>query len=60
MNSPLLMAEEVSQLLRIPTEHVYRLARRGDLASVRMGRYVRFTSDAVSQYVKTNLKAGQL
>lgn len=60
MNSPLLMAEEVSQLLRIPTEHVYRLARRGELSSVRMGRYVRFTTESVNQYVNSNLKAGQL
>jgi excisionase family DNA binding protein len=60
MNQPLLMAEEVSQLLRIPTEHVYRLARRGEITSVRLGRYVRFTSEAVSQYVEANLKAGQL
>lgn len=59
MNQPLLMAEEVSQLLRIPTEHVYRLARRGELASVRMGRYVRFTSDSIQSYIDENLKAGQ-
>lgn len=58
MNDSLLLADEVSQLLRIPTEHVYRLARRGDLASVRMGRYVRFTNDSVESYVAQRIKEG--
>lgn len=54
MSEPLLMAEEVSQLLRVPVEHVYRLARRKELPSVRLGRYVRFTAEGVNAYIKKN------
>lgn len=55
MNEPLLLADEVAQMLRIPEEHVYRLARRGEISSVRLGRYVRFTASAVDNFVKSNI-----
>lgn len=55
MNEPLLLAEEVAQMLRIPEEHVYRLARRGEISSVRLGRYVRFTATAVESFVNQNI-----
>lgn len=54
MTDPLLLAEEVAELLRIPVEHVYRLARRKELPSVRLGRYVRFTREGVTNYVSKN------
>lgn len=55
MSEQLLMAEEVAALLRVPVEHVYRLARRRELPSVRLGRYVRFTNEGVNSYIKKNV-----
>jgi excisionase family DNA binding protein len=37
----LLTVPEVATRLRVPRQHAYELARRGDLASVRFGKYVR-------------------
>lgn len=55
MNEQLLIAEEVAELLRVPEEHVYRLARRGEITSIRIGRYVRFTATDVTNYIKQNM-----
>ena len=37
----LLTIPEVATRLRIPRQHAYELARRGELPSVRFGKYVR-------------------
>lgn len=55
MSEQLLLANEVAEMLRVPVEHVYRLARRKELAAVRMGRYVRFTNESVANYIKKNI-----
>jgi excisionase family DNA binding protein len=52
----LLIAEEVADLTQLPIEHIYRLARRGDLESVRFGRYVRFTKLAIDNFIDANTK----
>jgi excisionase family DNA binding protein len=38
----LLTAEDVADRWQVPTSHVYRLAREGQLPCVRLGRYRRF------------------
>ena len=47
----LLLAAEVAEQLRITEEHVYRLARRGDLPCRRVGRLVRFTKSDIERFV---------
>lgn len=44
---PLLTATEVARLLAVPKSTVYRLVRRRQLATVRLGRYFRFQRSAV-------------
>lgn len=44
---PLLTATEVARLLAVPKSTVYRLVRRRQLATVRLGRYFRFQRAAV-------------
>jgi excisionase family DNA binding protein len=44
---PLLIPAEVAGLFRVDTATVYRWAKTGALASVRVGRCVRIRSDSV-------------
>ena len=53
----LLLSEEVATRLRVPINHIYRLARRGEIASVKIGRYVRFEEQEVERYISSNIKA---
>lgn len=53
MNEPLLLATDVAKLLQVPAEHVYRLARQGEITSIRFGRYVRFTKSAVESFISS-------
>jgi excisionase family DNA binding protein len=50
----LLTAEEVAEQLSVKAEWVRELALRGDLASVKLGRYRRFQQDDVDAYVKSH------
>lgn len=47
----LLTVKEVAARLAVPKSFVYELARRGDLASARLGRYVRFRVTAIEEYL---------
>jgi excisionase family DNA binding protein len=49
----LLTAEDVAQILRVPSTFVYELARRGELPTMRVGdRYVRFRDDALRRWIE--------
>jgi excisionase family DNA binding protein len=43
----LITADDLAERLGITRNHVYRLARRGDCPSFRIGRYFRFDFDRV-------------
>ena len=47
----LLKVEEVAERLQVPPAWVYAHAAMGDLPSLKLGRYVRFESAAVEQYI---------
>lgn len=47
----LLVAAEVADMLRITEDHVYRMARRGELPTVRFGKFVRFNKTDVDKYI---------
>lgn len=49
--APLLDVEDVAQLLGTCPTTVRRLARRGALPAVRLGRMIRFRPDDVADYV---------
>lgn len=51
MLEPLLSVEEVSKLLRISESGVYRLLRRGELASVKVGGRTLFEPRAVREFI---------
>jgi excisionase family DNA binding protein len=46
----LLTAEQVAERWVVPTSHVYRLTRQGDIPAVRLGRYYRYRLDAIEQF----------
>jgi excisionase family DNA binding protein len=48
---PLLRPEDVAERLAVSKVTVYRLARSGELASVRIGAQVRFRADAVEDFL---------
>lgn len=46
----LLTASDVAERWQIPVGHVYRLTRTGQLPTVRMGRYCRYTVTAIEAF----------
>jgi len=57
--SRLLTAEQLAERWQVPKSHVWRLARRGAIPTVRLGRYMRFRLESIeawemSQEAKTD------
>lgn len=50
---PLLLPSEAAEQLRVPESWLYAAARRGTFPSVRIGRYVRFRQDDVTDWIRT-------
>ena len=52
VQEPLLTADDLSEILKVPKTRVYELIRRGEIHSVRMGkRHVRVTRAELNAYV---------
>ena len=50
---PLLTAEQLAARWQVPTSHVYRLAREGRIPTVELGRYRRWSVEAIEQFEKS-------
>lgn len=48
----LLTVEEVAEMLRVSKMTVYRLAEKGELPSVRVGRSIRIVEDGLDMYLR--------
>jgi excisionase family DNA binding protein len=46
----LLTADDLCRRWAVPKSHVYRLAREGRLPTVQLGRYRRWTVDAIERF----------
>jgi excisionase family DNA binding protein len=46
----LLTAQQLAERWQVPTGHVYRLTRRGEIPTVRLGRYCRYRLDAIEAW----------
>jgi len=53
----LLTATQVAKLLQVSVAHVYVLAKRGELPSVRFGRVVRFDEDEIYEFIQAHKTA---
>jgi excisionase family DNA binding protein len=51
VSSTLRTPQEVAGTLRVSVNTVHRLAERGEIASIRVGRLRRFTEEAVQAYL---------
>ena len=51
MTGPLLTAEQVAELLSVPTSWVYAEARAGRIPHVTLGRYRRFRPEAIAEWL---------
>ena len=49
---PLLTDSQVSQLLGLHPKTVARMARRGELPAVRIGRYWRYRASALNEWIE--------
>lgn len=49
----LLLAPEAAELLRVPTNRVYELAKQGLIPCVHIGRYVRFVEADLIAWIRT-------
>jgi excisionase family DNA binding protein len=56
----LLRGEQLADRLSISRTAAFTLIRQGKIASVRIGRLVRVTEEAVSQYILENTVNGDL
>ena len=52
MSDRLLTAEQVAERFQVPTSHVYRLTRSGRLESIELGRYRRYSEEALRQFLE--------
>jgi excisionase family DNA binding protein len=51
VTDPLLNATEVSEILQLPVDHVYRLARERRIPCLRFGRSLRFREESVRRWL---------
>jgi excisionase family DNA binding protein len=56
----LLTAAQIAKILQVSEAHVYVLAKRGELPSVRFGRVVRFDGDEVDAFIEAHKTAGKV
>ena len=54
MNSKLLKANEVAEILGVSRSFAYQLMRRGQITSVRIGRSIRVRPDDLDLFIKDN------
>lgn len=52
MSDPLLNAADVATLLGVPVSWVYEQSRRGRIPTVTLGRYRRYRSSAVEEWIE--------
>jgi excisionase family DNA binding protein len=52
----LLKPDEVAEQLRVARASVYRLIAAGDLPSVKVGKSIRISSDALREWIATKTK----
>lgn len=63
MNKPILVADEVAELLRVDKQRIYELVRTNQLPVIRLGeRQYRFSAQAIEQFLHGGgtQKAGNL
>lgn len=58
--SPSLKAAEVAALLGVHVSVIYRLASRGVIGHVRVGRAVRFPKEAVEEFLARAYRPGRV
>jgi excisionase family DNA binding protein len=46
----LLTADQLAVRWQVPTSHVYRLTRQGEIPAVKLGRYYRYRLDAIERF----------
>lgn len=56
-NHALVDATTIAELLAVPMPYVYDLVKRGEIPAIRVGRYLRFSIQAVFQELDTNTRA---
>jgi len=57
MTSSLLTADEVAELLGVPTSWVYQQSRAGRIPTVTLGRYRRYRPEAIETWLE-HIEAG--
>jgi excisionase family DNA binding protein len=50
MHGALLTAEQLAERWQVPKAHVYALTRRGEIPTVKLGRYYRYRLDAIEVF----------
>ena len=53
METKLLTVEEAAEQLRVPESWLYSAARRETFPSVKVGRYVRFRQEDITEWIKS-------
>jgi excisionase family DNA binding protein len=52
VSGPLLTAEDVAAMLGMGTDWIYAQVRANRIPHVRLGRYVRFRSESIDQWIR--------
>jgi excisionase family DNA binding protein len=54
-----LTLEQVAQLLRLHSSTIYRMAKRGEIPGVKVGRVWRFSKDALDKWLNHGVRRGR-
>jgi excisionase family DNA binding protein len=57
MAERLLTAAEVSEILTLPVDHVYKLAHEDRIPHLRFGRTLRFRSESITEWLEDSEQA---
>jgi excisionase family DNA binding protein len=57
MADRLLRAEDVAEQLQLRVDHIYKLAREGQIPHVRFGRTLRFRAEAIDRWLRAREQA---
>ena len=59
MNNEILTVQEVANYLRIDIRTVYRLAKKGDIPCIKIGRQWRFNRNDIKELVSVGHRTGE-
>ena len=59
MNDRLLTADQLAERWQVPKSQVYALTRRGEIPTVKLGKYYRYRLDAIEAFERREIREAE-